>query len=495
MLWQGEGQSGNEVSELLDSGWRTGNDSSSRRKWELRLRRNLRTTDAAVILASLVLAIGFEHVNHEVRASDLWFVPILALVWFGLLAAIHSRDPNILGLGATEYRRVANATGLAFGLVAFLILMAPTIGSRSVLAAALVSGLPALLIGRWVWRNWLHRRRLAGHYSSRTLVVGDRDDVAYVIRTLDQGGENGFHVVGVTIFGDGATTMTVGETSFPAVGDSRNIAQVATRFNADTIMVASRPEGVPSFVRELSWELEGTEIELVLSSQVSDVVGPRLSLLPIDGLPLLHIRVPSYEGGHHLLKRGLDLVVSLCGLAVLAVAAPVVALLIACDSRGPIFFSQQRVGRDGREFTMYKFRTMVADAEDRLHELRVENEAEGPLFKLKEDPRTTRVGRVLRKFSIDEFPQFWNVLRGEMSVVGPRPPLPSEVTAYDGTVVRRLYVKPGITGPWQVSGRSDLSWTESVRLDLSYVENWSIMNDLQIMWRTARVMVNRQGAY
>jgi lipopolysaccharide/colanic/teichoic acid biosynthesis glycosyltransferase len=160
-----------------------------------------------------------------------------------------------------------------------------------------------------------------------------------------------------------------------------------------------------------------------------------------------------------------------------------------------VFFSQQRVGRDGRVFTMFKFRTMAVDAEQRLSELRERNEGSGPLFKMKQDPRVTRVGRVLRKLSLDELPQFWNVLRGDMSVVGPRPPLPAEVTAYDGTVVRRLYVKPGITGLWQVSGRSDLSWDESVRLDLSYVENWSLMNDLQIMWRTARVMVHREGAY
>jgi len=178
-----------------------------------------------------------------------------------------------------------------------------------------------------------------------------------------------------------------------------------------------------------------------------------------------------------------------------AMMTPILALLIKLDSRGPVFFSQERVGRDGHMFRMFKFRTMVVDAEEALAALKEQNEGSGPLFKLKDDPRVTRVGRVLRKISLDEFPQFWNVLRGDRSVVGPRPPLPDEVVEYDGAVARRLYVKPGITGPWQVSGRSDLSWNESVRLDLSYVENWSIMNDLQIMYRTARVMLDRRGAY
>ncbi|MFC6234911.1 sugar transferase [Leucobacter soli] len=443
------------------------------------------------VSAGAAVDVGFRGASLQ----DLWFLPILALVWLGLLAAIHSREPSCLGTGTAEYRRVANATGLAFGVIAFSILMVPTPGGRSALVAALAAGMPALLLSRWIWRHWLHRQRLAGSCSSRTLVVGHRDDVAYVIRTLDQGGENGFQVVGTTLFDDSGASISVGESTFPALGDSRSVARAAQRSGADTIMVASRPEGVPSFVRELSWELEGTAIELVLSNRVTDVVGPRLSLRPIDGLPLLHIGIPSYEGGHHLLKRGLDLLVAFCGVAVTALIAPIVALLVLAESRGPVFFAQQRVGRDGRTFTMYKFRTMVPDAEARLADLIAENEGAGPLFKMKSDPRVTRVGAVLRKFSIDEFPQFWNVLRGDMSVVGPRPPLPSEVTAYDGAVVRRLYVKPGITGPWQVSGRSDLSWNESVRLDLSYVENWSVMNDLQIMWRTARVMLGRQGAY
>lgn len=473
----------------------TGNRNDERRKWQRRLTRNLALSDAAIILACVALGVGAEAWVSGPVLEELWIIPFLATVWFLLIGAIRSRDLSCLGSGAVEYRRVANATGLAFGIVAFSVLMAPASGSRTTLALSLMVGTPALLMSRWAWRRWLRRQRLAGAYSSRTLVVGGREEVAYVIGTLDRCGENGFQVVAATLFDDRSTSITVGESTFPAFGTARSVAREAKRVGAETIMVASRPEGAPSYVRELSWELEGTAIELVLSNRVTDVVGPRLSLHPIDGLPLLHIGIPSYEGGHHLLKRSLDLAAGACGLVVLALVTPIVAVLIKLDSPGSVFFSQERVGRNGRTFKMLKFRTMVADAEQRLALLQDQNEGAGPLFKMKVDPRVTRVGAILRKFSIDEFPQFWNVMRGDMSIVGPRPPLPSEVTAYDGAVVRRLYVKPGITGPWQVSGRSDLSWNESVRLDLSYVENWSIMNDLQIMYRTARVMLDQRGAY
>jgi exopolysaccharide biosynthesis polyprenyl glycosylphosphotransferase len=210
---------------------------------------------------------------------------------------------------------------------------------------------------------------------------------------------------------------------------------------------------------------------------------------------MIKVQIPTYEGAKHILKRALDIVVSAIALVPIILITPILALLIKLDSPGPVFFFQERVGRDGKPFQIVKFRSMHADAEQRLAALKAVNEGSGLLFKMKNDPRITRVGRVLRKLSFDELPQFWNVLAGEMSVVGPRPPLPSEVSDYDGTVSRRLYIKPGITGLWQVSGRSDLDWDESIRLDLRYVENWSVITDLQIMWRTARVMIAPKGAY
>lgn len=474
---------------------RTGQALGRRREWERRYRNRLRLSDAAVILVVSFFGASLQALSLWRLTPDPWFAPALALLWYLLLSAINSRQVVCLGAGTIEYRRVATATVITFAVGAFVLLLLPLGEHRAFLVIALAVGLPALVLNRWCWRRWLQAQRMAGQFCSRTHVVGHRAQAEHVIRSMQLGGEKGFHVVGVTLFDDDATSLSVGEMRLPAFGTWQTVGDVAQRIGADTIVVASLPDHAGSFVRELSWELEGTAAELVLSSQITDVVGPRLALQQVDGLPLLRIRIPSYEGGHYLLKRGFDLLVATVGLAILAVMTPILALLITLDSPGPVFFSQARVGRDGHLFRMFKFRTMVVDAEAALAALKAQNEGAGPLFKMKDDPRVTRVGKMLRKLSLDEFPQFWNVFRGDMSIVGPRPPLPDEVVAYDGAVARRLYVKPGITGPWQVSGRSDLSWGESVRLDLSYVENWSIMNDLQIMYRTARVMLDRRGAY
>lgn len=465
-----------------------------RRRWERRFRWCLRVSDLAVILGAVGIGVLLQHFASGVVSTTPATGAMLAALWLLLLSGMHSRDMQCLGSGTSEYQRVANATVLAFGAIAILVLLLDWSGDRVLVFAALPIGLVALLTSRWRWRHWLRDRRASGRYTSRTLVAGDRADVEYVIRTL-QAKEHGFHVVGAALLSGDRAPVVVDDRRYPVRGPVERVADIASRIGADTIVIASRPENDSSFVRELSWQLEGTAANLVLSNQLTDVVGPRISFRPVEGLPMLQIRIPSYEGGYYLLKRGLDITVAALALACIAVIAPVLALAVKLDSPGPVFFAQRRVGRDGRLFTMYKFRTMVVDAEQRLAELQQQNEGAGLLFKMRRDPRVTRVGAVLRKLSIDELPQFWNVLLGDMSVVGPRPPLPNEVTAYDGRIVRRLYVKPGITGPWQVSGRSDLSWDESVRLDLSYVENWSLMSDLQIMWRTARVMVQREGAY
>ncbi len=209
----------------------------------------------------------------------------------------------------------------------------------------------------------------------------------------------------------------------------------------------------------------------------------------------MHVELPNYDGGKHLLKRMLDVTLASLALLVLIPVFLVVAAAIRRDSAGPVLFRQVRVGRNGGTFRMLKFRSMVSTAEADLLDLLDQNEGSGPLFKLKNDPRITRVGRTLRKYSIDELPQFWNVLVGDMSLVGPRPPLPAEVQGYEDHVHRRLFIKPGLTGMWQVNGRSNLSWEESVRLDLYYVENWSLTGDLIILWRTFRVLVAPVGAY
>jgi exopolysaccharide biosynthesis polyprenyl glycosylphosphotransferase len=290
--------------------------------------------------------------------------------------------------------------------------------------------------------------------------------------------------------------LRYGDTRVPVLSGYANVAAAAAAAEVDAVIVASQPHDDGEFVRNLSWSLEGCGADLVLASRLVDVAGPRVHFTPVQGLPLIHVAIPRFEGGKHVLKRFVDIVGAALALLLLSPAFLVIALVIKADDRGPVFFRQTRVGKDGSLFRMVKFRSMVTDAETRLASLRAaSDDGNGMLFKLKDDPRITRAGKFLRKYSIDEFPQFWNVLIGEMSLVGPRPPLPTEVAEYADPVHRRLYIKPGLTGLWQISGRSDLSWDQSVRLDLYYVENWSLAGDLMILWRTVRVMLSPVGAY
>lgn len=466
-----------------------------RRQWERRYRMRLRISDAGVILLAVGITAAVQLMAGVAGEEALRSGIPLATLWYLMLSALHTRDAALFRASATEYRGVVHASGLAFGIIAMLSVVLGWQTMQLVLLVGLPLGVLLLLVTRWAWRHWLTAQRAQGRFASRTLVVGNRDDVEYVVRTLHPIGASGYQVVGATLLDGNARDVEVGGVHFPVLGNVNSVSTVAAELGADTIIVASRPDGEPDFVKHLSWQLEGTAAELVLSSRLTDVAGPRISFAPVEGLPLIQVQIPSYEGGQHVLKRALDIAVASVALIPIALITPILALLVKLDSPGPLFFSQERVGRDGRTFKIMKFRSMKTDAEQQLAALKEQNEGAGLLFKMKDDPRVTRVGKVLRKLSLDELPQFWNVLIGDMSVVGPRPPLPSEVTAYDGTVFRRLYIKPGITGLWQVSGRSDLSWDESVRLDLRYVENWSVMNDLQIMWRTAKAMVQPSGAY
>ena len=263
---------------------------------------------------------------------------------------------------------------------------------------------------------------------------------------------------------------------------------------ADTIAVCGSASTEPGELRRLAWQLEGTGVDLVVAPQLTDIAGPRVHIRPVEGLPLLYVEEPTLSGVAWLVKNAIDRVVSFVGLILLVPLFLAVAAAIKLSDPGPVFFRQPRVGREGRTFHVWKLRTMYVDAEDRLAALVDQNESDGLLFKIRNDPRTFPVGRFLRASSIDELPQLINVLLGEMSLVGPRP-LPAEDGDYLGDVRRRLLVRPGITGLWQVSGRSDLSWDDAVRLDLYYVDNWSLVLDLLTMWRTIGVVLRRKGAY
>jgi exopolysaccharide biosynthesis polyprenyl glycosylphosphotransferase len=289
-------------------------------------------------------------------------------------------------------------------------------------------------------------------------------------------------------------TSAVGDA--PVLGSLTQVIESIATCAADTVAVTAGPGMTPEVLRRLSWDLEGSGVDLVVAPALLDVAGPRILARPVAGLPFLHVEEPELSGPRQLLKATVEWAVATVAFVLVSPILVVLCLAVRLDSPGSPVFRQMRVGRDGREFTVFKLRTMYVDAELRLESLREHNEnADGLLFKMREDPRVTRVGKFLRRWSLDEVPQLWNVVRGDMSLVGPRPPLPREVSQYDREVSRRLLVRPGITGLWQVSGRSDLSWKESVRLDLYYVENWSLALDAMVVWKTVFAIFRREGAY
>jgi exopolysaccharide biosynthesis polyprenyl glycosylphosphotransferase len=483
---------------LLNLNPRNKRASVRKSRWVRGLRSRVCFTDTLVVLGACVGGWIVQRMTADTDAGTLRAAAILTLVWLVLLSALRSREVDVLGTGTVEIRRVVQATCLAFGIVALVRLIVGREGDRTLLLTAFCIGMAELLVVRWAWRNWLRTRRVHGECVSRTLVVGRSEDVGRVMAVLQEAHGHPYRIVGTSTTEATAQTAGAAQTARPTSNDgwdAAGVARTAAQLGADTIIVAGEHPNTTDFVQNLYWSLEGRAARLVLAPSAGQVLGSKAALHPVHGLPLLTLDVPTYRGGRHVYKRALDLVTSVMALCAIAVVTPFIALAIKLDSRGPVFFAQQRVGRDGTVFRMYKFRTMVTTAQADLELLKELNEGAGPLFKLKHDPRVTRVGRVLRKLSLDELPQFWNVLRGDMSVVGPRPPLPHEAMDYDGRIARRLYMKPGITGPWQVGGRSDLSWEESVRLDLGYVENWSVAKDLRIMLRTGWVMVHPEGAY
>lgn len=472
---------------------------SAEQRWSRNYRAGLALNDTLIIAASVG---GAFLTRFGVGPADLggldglyWVIGLAVVVtWMALLAGFRSRDPRILGVGITEYRKVISASMFSFGLLAIVFLVLKLEVARGFFILTLPLGLVGLVISRYVWRTWLARQADRGRYLSRAIVGGSPAEIAYVIDQLERNAGAAYRIVGAATDG-GARADGVERLPVPVVADLSNLALAAANLQVDTVILAGRPGDDREFVRDLSWQLEGAATDLVLAAGLTDVAGPRIHFRPVEGLPLIHVEIPQFSGVKHVIKRAMDVTLSGAALVLLAPVYLVVAALVRLDSSGPAFFRQQRVGRDGRTFTMYKFRSMVTTAEADEEKLATKNEGAGVLFKLKQDPRVTRVGRVIRKYSIDELPQILNVFLGHMSLVGPRPPLPREVAAYEDHVHRRLFIKPGLTGPWQISGRSDLSWDASVRLDLYYVENWSITSDLIILWRTVKVLIRPVGAY
>ena len=458
--------------------------------WQRTLVRLLVVSDAvaATTAASLALMVRFDEPQPLYTVGTLLF----PLVWLLACASTRSYELRFLGTGSEEFRRVFDAGVRLLAATALTSLALKLELARLYLLIEFPLAVALTLLLRYAARQYLHRLRTQGHCLHRVLVVGRERSCAELVRQLQREPYAGFSVVGACI----NRTQGPFVEGVPVVGTSSSVIEALRRTDADTVAVGAWSDLSQSELRRLSWELEGSGVALVVAPSVTDIAGPRIHIRPVAGLPLLHVEQPEFSGGRRLLKGSTDRLIALLALVVAAPALLVIAAAVRLSSRGSALFRQVRVGADGRTFTMYKFRSMYADAEQRLTSLQARNEAsDGLLFKIRNDPRVTPVGRWLRRFSLDELPQLLNVVKGDMSLVGPRPPLPREVEQYGADVRRRLLVKPGLTGLWQISGRSDLSWDESVRLDLHYVENWSLALDLMIIWKTVFAVLQRRGAY
>lgn len=467
--------------------------------WETSYAHALVVVDAAMItiaaFASLVIRFG-ETPGTVSGVSYGFLSAFLAPVWIGLLGASRAYESRYMGVGSEEFKRVFDSSVRLLACVATVAFAFQVELARGFVALALPLGTGLLLVGRYAARRVLHRLRASGYARHRVLVVGTRDAATQLVAQAHSAPYAGFSVVGACVV-DGLGPIRVdGLESVPVLGEPAEALACLAAVGADTVAIAGGWEmGGADRVRQLAWDLEGTGVDLVVAPALTNVAGPRIHIRPVAGLPLLHVEEPEFTGSRRVLKSMFDRTVAL--LLLLACSPLIVAGMVAVKltSPGTAFFRQTRVGIGGRDFRVWKLRTMYADAEARRTELEELNEHDGVLFKIRRDPRVTPVGRLLRRWSIDEMPQLINVLLGDMSLVGPRPPLPSEVAEYESDARRRLLVKPGVTGLWQVSGRSDLSWEESVRLDLHYVENWSIAFDFSILWKTLGAVVRGRGAY
>ncbi|MCQ4120956.1 sugar transferase [Rhodococcus tibetensis] len=478
----------------------------SRRDWQSAYIRRLRISDTVIVIAAVAFAQWVRFGNRDVLATsnsipNLSYSLIsaaLIVMWLATLVIYRTRTVRVIGSGPEEYRRIFVSAIRLFGMIAIVSLLFRVDLARLYLGIAFPLGLAGLITSRWCWRRAIARRRALGEFQTSVLVVGGERAVRSLAESFSRGTADGYRVVGVCTPGrstECGQAIRVGGHDIPVLGDERHVLSALEFCGADTVAVTATEHLGHDGMRALAWALEPHHVDLVVAPGMMDVAGPRLSMRPVAGLPLIHVEKPQYHGAQKFMKTGFDIVFASVALIAVSPVMLAVAIAIKLTGKGPVFYKSERMGLDGNPFPMYKFRSMVVDADRHVASLMQANEGAGVLFKMREDPRVTKVGRIMRKFSIDELPQFINVLRREMSVVGPRPPLRREVETYDGTVRRRLLVKPGITGLWQVSGRSDLSWEETVRLDLSYVENWSMTGDVLIIGKTLRAVIAGDGAY
>lgn len=444
---------------------------------------------AAAVGGGIAFAIRFGQFSPGYAA----LTGLLPLLWVVTVAANRGYETRFVGTGAEEFRRILHSGLLLMAGIAVLSYSTRAEVARGYVALAVPATVVAGLGGRYLLRRQLHRRRTAGRCMQKVVVVGRADATVALMAQLSRERLHGMQVVAACVpSGDLKVDALAG---VPVLGGYADVLEAVEVSGAEVVAVASSPDLAGDALRRLAWSLDERGVDLVVAPGIVEVAGPRLSIRPVAGLPLLHLERPTTRGGKLVLKSAFDRLLAAVVLLLIMPVLVVVAAAVRLSGPGPVLFRQSRVGVGGRAFTMLKFRTMVAHAEELKIELAPHSDGHGLLFKMRRDPRVTRVGKVLRRYSLDELPQLVNVLTGNMSLVGPRPPLPEEVSAYTQDAFRRLRVRPGLTGLWQISGRSDLSWEESLRLDLRYVDNWSMSMDLLILWKTGRAVLRGSGAY
>lgn len=446
--------------------------------------RAISTTDLLMVAVAVVVALiagwgAGPPLLHDTSRQML--AAAVLVVWPLVLWQRQTRASSILGAGGEEYRRVMVASAWMVLIVASFAYFTDTTLARSFVVGVAVFGTLLLLGGRWIMRNSLQRTLNAGFPLHRVFVIASPTQLETVRADFAKSGKRFVEVGHATDYG--------------VAPDPETVVRRAVAASADTILYMPFSDGDPAWTRRLGWAMEDSDLALIVSPAVVEIAGPRLKVEQIQGLAFLSVQMPKFSGPARVVKRTMDLIGSAVGLVVLAIPMAVIAVAIKLNSRGPILFKQERMGRDGQTFTCLKFRTMEVGADQQLEVLRSDSGQDGATFKLTRDPRVTGVGGFLRRSSLDELPQLWNVLANDMSLVGPRPHQLGDVSRYSGDDHRRLLAKPGITGLWQVSGRSETTWDENVMLDLYYVENWSVSLDIIILMRTVKVVLTGSGAY
>lgn len=450
--------------------------------------------DATALMLSAALTVvlfGWWDPDATQSGSQLWWSALATLpVWLGIFANQRLYNTRFIGRRIDEFRRIINSCILGTLAASIVANLANVLLRRSSLVVLAVTTCVLVTVEREIARRVFLRLRSKGRMVRYVVIAGANPEGRDIAAMLQAESWLGYQVIGFVDDNAPPRDPVPGVPLLGGVGDLQGVLREYP--NASVIVAASAVES--AVTNRLARDLLDQGVHVELSSTLRDISSQRLTVRPLGRFPVVYVEPVTRGGWRAVAKRTFDMSAAAVGLVLTAPIAVAVAVAVKVDSRGPVMFSQVRVGQDSKPFPVLKFRTMVVDAEARLADLLTQNEADGPLFKMVDDPRTTKVGRFLRKTSIDELPQLWNVLRGDMSLVGPRPALPHETEEWDPLLAQRLRVKPGITGMWQVSGRSDTSFEDYTRLDLYYVDNWSLATDLAILAKTVPVVLFRQGA-